>query len=53
MTRDEFVEKISMIDKDLERLRREVGNERQLSALVEYRDYLQYELDQLEDENGS
>jgi regulator of replication initiation timing len=53
MTRDEVVDKIGMIDKDLERLRKDVGNERQLSALVEYREYLQYELDQLEDENGS
>jgi hypothetical protein len=53
MTREEVVDKIGMIDKDLERLRKDVGNERQLSALVEYREYLQYELDQLEDENGS
>jgi hypothetical protein len=53
MTREEVVDKISMIDKDLDRLRKDSGNERQLSALVEYREYLQYELDQLEDENRS
>lgn len=52
MTKEEYEAKISQIDKDLERLRREAGNERQVTALNEYRDYLQDELKQLY-ENGS
>ena len=52
MTREDLEEKISAIDKDLARLRNEPGNERKLSALQEYRDYLNDELAQL-DENGS
>lgn len=52
MTKEDYEEKISLINKDLDRLRKEAGNERQISALVEYRAYLQDELNQL-NENGS
>jgi hypothetical protein len=52
MIKEEYEEKISMIDKDIERLRKEAGSEKQLSALILYRDYLKDEIDQLNG-NGS
>ena len=52
MIKEEYEEKISLIDKDIERLRKEAGSERQLSALIEYRDYLKDELKQLDEDRS-
>lgn len=53
MSIDDLTEKLALIDKDLERLRKEAGNDRQLSALVEYRDYILDEIKTLKNDNGS
>jgi hypothetical protein len=53
LTIQELKDKISMVDKDLSTLRSEPGNERKLSVLSEYRNYLLDELRMLEHENRS
>jgi hypothetical protein len=51
LTIQELKDKIAMVDKDLLSLRSDPGNERKLSVLSEYRDYLTDELKMLENEN--
>jgi hypothetical protein len=44
LTVQELKDKISMIDKDLDKLRTEGGNSRKLEVLAEYREYVSDEL---------
>jgi hypothetical protein len=44
-------EKLAMIDKDIASLRGEVGNERKLQVLSEYKEYVQDEIKQIENES--
>ena len=50
ITITQLKEKLVMIDKDLASLRGEVGNERKLQVLAEYKEYIQDEIKQLENE---
>lgn len=43
--------KIAMIDKDIDRLTKEPGNDRKIQVLREYKEYLQDELKLLKNEN--
>jgi hypothetical protein len=51
LTVTQLKEKLVMIDKDLASLRSEVGNERKLQVLSEYKTYIQDEIKQLENES--
>lgn len=51
LTIQELKEKLSMIDKDIESLRGEAGNDRKLAVLNDYRDYIKDEIKFLENEN--
>jgi len=44
LTVQEIKEKIDMVNKDIENLRSDVGNDRKISILVDYIDYLKDEL---------
>ena len=51
LTVAQLKEKLAMIDKDLASLQGEVGNERKLQVLAEYKEYIQDEIKQLENES--
>ena len=51
LTKQELVDKIAMVDSDLVKLRAEPFNDRKLSALNEYKEYLSDELKAITDEN--
>ena len=52
LTIQELKEKVSMVNKDLESLRGEPGNDRKIAVLTEYRDYILDEIKFLENENN-
>lgn len=51
LTIADLKEKLTMIDKDLAKLRSEPGNDRKLQVLTEYREYIQDEIKMLENES--
>jgi hypothetical protein len=51
LTVAQLKEKLAMIDKDIASLRGEVGNERKLQVLSEYKEYVQDEIKQIENES--
>ena len=51
LTIQDLKDKLSMIDKDIEKLRGEAGNDRKLAVLNDYRDYIKDEIKFLENES--
>lgn len=53
LTAEQMKEKIEMVKRDLDRLRMQGGNDRQMSVLLEYQNYLEDELKFIQNENRS
>jgi len=53
LTSKEILEKIDMVNKDIESLRSEPGKEQQINVLFNYIDYLKDELKEVESVNRS
>lgn len=53
LTVQQLKEKLEMIDKDLSKLKSEPFNDKKISILSEYREYIEDEIRMLENENRS
>jgi hypothetical protein len=49
MSIEELIEKLDMIDRDLDKLKGEPGNDRKIEALTEYREYISEQIKMLKD----
>jgi hypothetical protein len=46
MTEKDYLEKIDLVKKDITKLQSEAGNDRKVSALLDFIDYLKYEMEE-------